>query len=197
MIKNIDIHRILGHSDKTMLYRYCKETIESYAEPERRGLSKGDPIVFSFKKNVACVFLAVTNLQLKILAERSGLSNYSIRTWNTQEAFKVEKEKKCLRFIDFIKKQIQENLVEDDFRDRYLYSDCVMKVLPHVINFGEASSTLPSLTASGTGETVTKEAIISEIDRYMHLISKGVLSNREREKLRNLLSMVKSYINPL
>lgn len=200
----INIKKVLGHSDDTILYRYCKEAIESYTEPKKLGVKKGDIIGFSFQKNAACVFLAVTNLQLKIISERSGLSNASIRTWNTQKAFKIEKEKKCLRFVDIIKKT-QENTVVDDvrdrhlylgdkFKDKYLYSDCVIRNLPPVLDFGAVCLILSGHTISRKGKATTKEAIISEIDRYMHLISKGVLSNREKEKLKNLLSMTKSYL---
>ena len=194
MISRLNISEILGHKENTLLFKYCDKEINGYDEPERRGVHKGDRIGSSFMRNAAAVLVGLTNIQMKILAETSQMSYSSMRTWNTQEDFKNEKERRCQEFIDFVKEEIKKGFNTGDIQDEYLYSECVEENLPKVLIIGKGKLR-SSLGVSGWGTVMpTKNALIKEIERHTHILSKGVVSRKEKDSLLNLLSMVKSYV---
>lgn len=167
----IDLSEVFGHSKQTLLFNYCNTEINSYIEPERSGISKGDVIGPSFMKNAACILMALTNLQIKIIAESAGLSYASMRTWNTQKDFLKEKARILKDFAEFIKRKAEIGIAPEDMKDTYLYNESLLKELISLNKL--LPPPIKDLISKGFGtslqinyENQDKDGLLQEVNRY-------------------------------
>ena len=191
-MRYIDISAVLGHKEKTPLFRVCNREINGYIDPPKEGVAKGDKIGPSFMRNAAATLIALTNLQMKVISQRSGISYASMRTWNTQEDFKKAQDRIRREFIDFLKDAMNHGVKEKDQFDRYLYHREIRKKLE--ANVGSAKIEMPFASITATATVLNKDFILSEIERHESILTTGVVSQVERDDMRRMLSMVKAYI---
>jgi hypothetical protein len=187
----IDLQELLGPIQNTMLYRYCDKEINNFAEPVRSGLKKGDKIGFSFAKNAAAILTALTNLQMKIIARDTGISYASLRTWNIQHDFIMEKERRLDEFAKLVRKEFDSGQAFEFSSDFRLYSYELKKR----VNVARVNVVCPMPTVRATGSIFSRELLISEINRSKHMLDKGVMSREEKDTLRDLLTDIETYLN--
>jgi hypothetical protein len=197
MVK-IDISKVLGHKNDTLLYRYCDKVINGYINPPREGVKKGDKIGSSFERNAAAVFIGLTNLEMQLISERSGISYASMRTWNTDEDFKKAQEDRRIEFAAFVEEQFKHEKKDTHLSDYYLFPwDLIARVIVYLklyTDSGYADDTSPHYNLFGSSPPPEKDIILMEIDRYEHLLLRGVMRQVDKDGMLRMLSLIRKYI---
>lgn len=73
-----------------------------HEEPSRKGTPRGEKIGFPWKKQNACIALAVTDLKMKNIAEQLGISYGLLRKWKSEPDFQDEMVKHGQGFLNEI-----------------------------------------------------------------------------------------------
>lgn len=99
------------------LFDYIARKELDYSEPLRAGTPRGEKIGFSIQKYLASLFVGLTNIPLKKLAEdlnrKYGLSYGLLRKWRTEEDFKDAVQTQAEEFADFLIKRIRSWVLEE------------------------------------------------------------------------------------
>jgi len=81
-------------NEPTFLQKFINEKLNSYVEPQRKGIPRGEPIGFSKQKYKATLLL-MTNRKQKEIAELIGVSYGFLRRWRTEKKFLEMTKKHC------------------------------------------------------------------------------------------------------
>ncbi|KJU83884.1 hypothetical protein MBAV_003923 [Candidatus Magnetobacterium bavaricum] len=197
MTGRIESSMVLGHEDSTYLSRFCEKVISEYKEPQKLGKKKGEPIGFSTEKYAAAMFRGLTNLQIRIIAERSGISESSMSVWSSLQNYKDAQAQVRNKFYEFIKEELAKDAegIAKGIEDFYLYNEKMRMLISDMISVGTGHVTLPAFTCTGIGTSITStESIIIEMNRYKHLLTKGRISKQERANFIEFLNQVEMFI---
>ena len=128
--------------DLTLLESFIERKTRAYAEPSRRGTSKGEPVGFSRKKYLATLYMLTADKQITIAMEL-GISYGLLRKWNTEKPFRAMLRKHCREFADiFVRYVVDTYERQEKAREGYLDSrdyspELLAEILKSAVNFAE------------------------------------------------------------
>ena len=88
------------------LFDFMVDKIKSYVEPQRKGTPRGEKIGFPLKKYVATLYVGLTKLTLKEVAEvaggKFGFSYSLLRKWSSEVDFRKQKVTHCCDYLSVL-----------------------------------------------------------------------------------------------
>lgn len=106
--------------ENTPLENFIEQKARAYAEPSRKGASRGQRIGFSKKKYLATLYMLTADKQIT-LAMELGISYGLLRKWNTEGPFSAMVGKHCREFADtFVKYVLERYGQQENARNEYL-----------------------------------------------------------------------------
>ena len=131
--------------DNTLLESFIEQKAKAYAEPSRRGMSKGQRIGFSKKKYLATLYMLTADKQITMAMEL-GISYGLLRKWKTEESFMAMVRKHCREFADiFVKYVLERYEQQENARNEYLNSS--QAAVPSSSPFRDSRDYSPELLA--------------------------------------------------
>jgi hypothetical protein len=97
---------------KTIVTQFQDEILKEHREPERQGVSKGDPIGFSWDKKGAALQVAITQKGKKQIAAELEISYSVLRKWETEDSFKALMKYYVSEFGPFVAEQAQQRQIK-------------------------------------------------------------------------------------
>lgn len=134
-----------SYMDNTLLESFIERKAKAYAEPSRRGMSKGQRMGFSKKKYLATLYMLTADKQITMAMEL-GISYGLLRKWNTEGPFKAMVRQHCREFADtFVKYVVERYEQQENARNEYLNSS--RAAVPSSSPFRDSRDYSPELLA--------------------------------------------------
>lgn len=109
-----------SYMENTPLENFIEQKARAYAEPSRKGASRGHRIGFSKKKYLATLSMLTADKQITMAMEL-GISYGLLRKWNTEGPFRAMVGKHCREFADIFVKYVLEGYgQQENARNEYL-----------------------------------------------------------------------------
>ena len=90
-----------------VLEEFIQEKGDGYQEAERKGTPRGEPVGFSKVKYLTSLWM-MTNLTLKDVSKKTGVSYGLVRKWHIQERFLHTIKRHCDEFVGLFIEYIKE-----------------------------------------------------------------------------------------
>lgn len=94
-----------------VLKEFIQKKSDGYQEPARKGTPRGEPVGFSKVKYITSLWM-MTNLTLKEVAKKTGVSYGLVRKWHIQESFLQTVKRHCDEFAGLFIEYIRERYKE-------------------------------------------------------------------------------------
>lgn len=183
----INFKDINGHDDITFLREFIEKEAAGFQKPQRAGLKKGSRIGMSIEKQLAGLFIAVTNLSQKRISGLLKVSYGSMRTWTSEPEYQAYIEQMADKFATFIRQCFLAGDIGykgEKNKDFNVYSRRVKELLSTKGTVGCMNLSIPALIASGEVAT-SEEIMLEEIRGFREFLCLECesLSARDKSKI--------------